>query len=191
MHDITTANQNRPTPGVARGRLLIVDDDEITAVRLAEEMRGRGFEVRIASNVADSLSAIAREQPDYALVEVRLGAENGLEVVGAIHAAHPKTRIVICSSYGTLAIAVSAIKAGGVDCFPKTISVEAIEASLLSQREPLPPPIDAPLAAEQVRWRHIRTVLEESGGNVANTARRLRMHRRTLQRILAKGEPTR
>ncbi|HUA56169.1 MAG TPA: response regulator [Candidatus Sulfotelmatobacter sp.] len=190
MHDITVS-QDRPTPGVARRRLLIVDHDEIAAARLAEEMRARGFEVRVASNIADSLTAIAQEEPDYALVEVRLGAENGLEVVGAIHAAHPKTRIVICSCYGTPAIAVSAIKAGGVDCFPKTISVEAIAASLLSQREPLPPPIDAPLAAEQVRWRHIRKVLEESGGNVSDTARRLRMHRRTLQRILANGEPPR
>ncbi len=183
------ANQNQPSALVSRGRLLIVDGDELASRQLASEMQARGFSVRIASSIAASLETIAEGVPDYVLVEILLGKENGLEVVSTVHARHPEARIVLHSSHGTLPIVVAAIKAGAADCLVKPISVDAIEASLLSDQEPLPPPIGQPLAAAWVRWEHIRKVFSQTGSNVSETARRLRMHRRTLQRILAKGEP--
>jgi two-component system response regulator RegA len=185
---------SNPTRAIAppvRGRLLIVENDRIQADRLAEEMRARGFVADTAGTLEACLAAVARGAPDYVLVDVRLGNENGLEAVSAVHAAHPAARIVIHSCHGTLATVVAAIKAGAADCLPKPISMAAIEAALLSQREPLPLPVEVPLNPDWVRWEHIQRVFAASDGNVSRTARKLRMHRRTLQRILAKGEPGR
>ena len=171
-----------------RGRLLIVND---AADELGDAMMARGFVVRCASSVADGLVASAREAPDYALLDVRVGGESGLALIGALRTANPDVRIVIFSSYGDLANAVAAIKAGATDYLTKPASPDAIENALVSSREPLPPPIALPLLADEVRWEHIRSVFTQAGRNVSETARRLRMHRRTLQRILAKGEPRR
>jgi len=173
------------------GRLLIVNDDAATSEALGHAMTARGFTVECAPSLAVGLAAIAREAPDYALIDVRLGHESGLALIGALRAAQPDVRIVVFSSYGDLANAVAAIKAGAADYVPKPASPEALEAALLSRREPLPPPIPLPLLADEVRWEHIRSVFTQAGRNVSETARRLRMHRRTLQRILAKGEPRR
>jgi len=186
-----TTDQSHAAGPMARGRLLIVDADETAARELAHAMRARGFEVRVAATVAASLDAMRAAAPDYALIDLQLGKDSGLEVVSALSAAHPDARIVILSVYGGLAYTVAAIKAGATDHLPRPASLEAIEAALLSDVEPLPPPIDLPMVPERVRWEHVQTVFRQSGGNVSETARSLRMHRRTLQRILARGEPRR
>jgi len=174
-----------------RGQLLIVNDDEAASEELGLLMTARGFSVRIAASVAAGLRTIVHEAPDYALIDIRVGKESGLALVAALRAACPDVRIVIFSSYGDLPNAVAAIKAGAADYLPKPASADALETALLSRREPLPPPIALPLLADEVRWEHIRSVFTQSGRNVSETARRLRMHRRTLQRILAKGDPRR
>jgi len=183
------ANQNQALRYVARGGLLIVDADETAARQLAQALSARGFAVRIAGTVAASLDAIAAAAPDYALVDLQLGRDSGLEVVRALAAECPETRIVIFSFYGGLAHTVAAIKAGAADHLPRPASLETIEAALLSDGARLPPPIALPMGPDRVRWEHVQTVFRQSGGNVSETARSLRMHRRTLQRILARGEP--
>lgn len=152
-------------------------------------MRARGFTVRIAADSTECRQAIALEAFDHVLIDVRLGTESGLEMIGILHAAQPSARIVVFSGYGNLSTVVAAIKAGAADYLLKPSSPDAIEAALISRQEPLPPPIATPLRAEWVCWEHIRSVFAQSGHNVSETARKLRMHRRTLQRILARGEP--
>ena len=171
----------------ARGTLLLVDADEEAATPLALALSARGFEVRVAATVAASLRAIRAAAPDYALIELRLGTGSGLDIVIALSAARPDARIVIFSGHGGIAHTVAAIKAGAADHLPKPASLDAIEAALLSDVESLVG--EVPMMPERVRWEHVQTIFRQSGRNVSETARTLRMHRRTLQRILAKGEP--
>jgi len=185
----SAANQNHAVARPGRGRLLIVDADRTAAQELAHALGERGFTVRIAATVAASLEAIQADPPDHALIDLQLGKDSGLEVVRALSAACPETRIVIFSVYGGLAHTVAAIKAGAADHLPRPANLESIEAALLADGEKLPPPIELPMGPERVRWEHVQTVFRQSGGNVSETARNLRMHRRTLQRILARGEP--
>jgi two-component system, response regulator RegA len=185
----SAAIQNQAVQRPERGRLLIVDADQTAAQELARGLGARGFAVRITATVDASLEAIRANPPDHALIDLQLGKDSGLEVVRALSAACPESRIVIFSVYGGLAHTVAAIKAGAVDHLPRPASLDAIEAALLADGETLPPPIELPMGPERVRWEHVQTIFRQSGGNVSETARTLRMHRRTLQRILARGEP--
>jgi two-component system response regulator RegA len=169
--------------------LLIVDDDAPLLNRLARAMERRGFEVHTADSVSAGIRAAESAAPDYAVVDLRLGDGNGLDVVAALRNARADTRIVMLTGYGAIATAVAAVKAGAVDYLPKPADADAIEAALLARDSALPPPPELPMSAERVRWEHIQRVFEQCDRNVSETARRLRMHRRTLQRILAKHAP--
>ena len=168
--------------------LLIVDDDAPFRTRLARIMESRGFECDVATSVAEGVASATRRPPSYALLDLRLEDGSGLDVVKAIHAKRTDTKIVMLTGYGNIATAVAAVKAGAVDYLAKPATAEAIEAALLAEGD-LPPPPEQPMSADRVRWEHIQRVYEQCDRNVSETARRLNMHRRTLQRILAKRAP--
>jgi two-component system response regulator RegA len=169
--------------------LLIVDDDTPFRQRLAQAMERRGYAVSAAESVRGGIELAASLKPAYAVVDLRLGDGNGLEVVPAIRAARADARIVVLTGYGNIASAVAAVKSGAVDYLSKPADADAIEAALLQRGAALPPPPEMPMTADRVRWEHIQRVYEQCDHNVSETARRLRMHRRTLQRILSKYAP--
>jgi len=170
--------------------LLLVDDDTVLLNRLARAMERRGFAVSTADSVASGIQAATEHTPEYAVVDLRLADGSGLDVVAALRNASENMRIIMLTGYGNIATAVAAVKAGAVDYLPKPADADAIEAALLhGSDEAMPPPPELPMSAERVRWEHIQRVFEQCDRNVSETARRLRMHRRTLQRILAKHAP--
>lgn len=170
--------------------LLIVDDDEPLCQRLARAMERRGFIVRTADTVATGVAAATEEPPVFAVVDLRLGDGSGLDVVKAVRKFRPNARIVMLTGYGNIATAVAAVKAGAVDYLPKPVDADAVERALLATTDTaLPPPPEDPMSADRVRWEHIQRVFEQCDRNVSETARRLKMHRRTLQRILGKHAP--
>ncbi len=169
--------------------LLIVDDDAPLCQRLARAMERRGFVVSTAENVAAGVAAATAHPPAYAVVDLRLGDGSGLDVVGALRQARPEARIVMLTGYGNIATAVAAVKAGALDYLPKPADADAVERALLAQAGEAPEPPEDPMSADRVRWEHIQRVFELCERNVSETARRLKMHRRTLQRILSKHAP--
>ncbi len=175
--------------GPADRSLLIVEDDTPFRTRLARAMERRGFAVESAATVAEGVSAARLRPPAFAVLDLRVGDGSGLEIVSVLRAARRDARIVMLTGYGNIATAVAAVKAGAVDYLAKPADADAIEAALLAQDGALPPPPDQPMSADRVRWEHIQRVFEQCGRNVSETARRLDMHRRTLQRILAKRAP--
>lgn len=169
--------------------LLIVDDDVTFRTRLARAMEQRGFLVDVAGSVAEAKVSAARA-PAFAILDMRLDDGNGLELVGALRQARADVRIVMLTGYGNIATAVAAVKEGAVDYLAKPTDADAIERALLGIAEQgLPAPPSNPMTADRVRWEHIQRVFEECDRNVSETARRLNMHRRTLQRILGKHAP--
>jgi two-component system response regulator RegA len=169
--------------------LLIVDDDERLGTRLAQAMERRGFTVDTATSVRDGKDKATVRPPAFAVVDLRLEDGSGLDVVSALHEAREDARVVILTGYGNIATAVAAVKAGATDYLPKPADADQVLAALLAEEGDLPPPPDHPMSADRVRWEHIQRVYEQCDRNVSETARRLRMHRRTLQRILAKYAP--
>ena len=169
--------------------LLVVDDDEPLCQRLARAMERRGFIVRTADSVATGVAAATESPPAFAVVDMRLGDGSGLEVVKTLRKFKPNARIVMLTGYGNIATAVAAVKAGAVDYLPKPVDADAVERALLATETALPPPPEDPMSADRVRWEHIQRVFEQCDRNVSETARRLKMHRRTLQRILGKHAP--
>lgn len=169
--------------------LLLVDDDEIFLNRLVRAMEKRGFHVSRALSVAEAKAIIKASAPAYAVVDLRLEDGNGLDVVDALREAREDARIVVLTGYGAIATAVAAVKMGATDYLSKPADADDITGALLARGETLPPPPEAPMSADRVRWEHIQRVFEQCDRNVSETARRLHMHRRTLQRILAKRSP--
>jgi two-component system response regulator RegA len=169
--------------------LLIVDDDAPLCQRLARAMERRGFVVATADSVANGVAAATAQPPAFAVVDLRLGDGSGLDVVGALRMARPGARIVVLTGYGNIATAVAAVKAGALDYLPKPADADAVERALLAQEGEAPPPPEDPMSADRVRWEHIQRIFELCDRNVSETARRLKMHRRTLQRILSKHAP--
>jgi two-component system, response regulator RegA len=169
--------------------LLIVDDDAPLCQRLARAMERRGFIVATADSVASGVTAATNEPPAFAVVDMRLGDGRGFEVVSAVRNARPEARIVMLTGYGNIATAVAAVKAGAIDYLPKPADADAVERALLAQEDAVPEPPEDPMSADRVRWEHIQRVFELCDRNVSETARRLKMHRRTLQRILSKHAP--
>ncbi|WP_114965781.1 ActR/PrrA/RegA family redox response regulator transcription factor [Alkalilacustris brevis] len=169
--------------------LLLVDDDEPFLRRLARAMEKRGFEPVTADTVAEGRDIAQARPPAYAVIDLRLGDGNGLDVVETLRESRPDCRIVVLTGYGAIATAVAAVKMGAVDYLAKPADANDITSALLSQGEALPPPPENPMSADRVRWEHIQRVYEQCDRNVSETARRLNMHRRTLQRILAKRSP--
>lgn len=169
--------------------LLIVDDDAAFRNRLARAMENRGFVTTLAESVAEGVSSIQSSAPAYAVVDLRLEDGNGLDVVEALRQSRADAKIIILTGYGAIATAVAAVKAGAVDYLSKPADADDIESALRAPREAKPPPPENPMSADRVRWEHIQRVFELCDRNVSETARRLNMHRRTLQRILAKRSP--
>jgi two-component system response regulator RegA len=169
--------------------LLLVDDDEPFLRRLSRAMEKRGFDTETAETVADGKSMASARPPAYAVVDLRLEDGNGLDVVETIREKRPDARIVVLTGYGAIATAVAAVKAGATDYLSKPADAQDIVNALLATGDELPPPPENPMSADRVRWEHIQRVYELCDRNVSETARRLNMHRRTLQRILAKRSP--
>ena len=169
--------------------LLLVDDDEPFLKRLAKAMEKRGFSVEQAGSVAAGCAIATARPPAYAVVDLRLEDGNGLDVVEVIRAKRPDSRVVVLTGYGAIATAVAAVKIGATDYLSKPADATDITNALLASGNELPPPPENPMSADRVRWEHIQRVFELCDRNVSETARRLSMHRRTLQRILAKRSP--
>lgn len=169
--------------------LLLVDDDVPFLTRLARAMETRGYEVTTASTIREGKEQARAKKPGFAVVDLRLEDGNGLDVVAAVQDARPEARIVVLTGYGNIATAVAAVKLGAVDYLAKPSDADAIEAALLAKTGDKAPPPENPMSADRVRWEHIQRVYELCDRNVSETARRLNMHRRTLQRILAKRAP--
>jgi two-component system, response regulator RegA len=169
--------------------LLLVDDDEAFVKRLARAMEKRGFLPETAESVAMGKAIAQARPPAYAVVDLRLEDGNGLDVVEALRERRPDCRIVVLTGYGAIATAVAAVKVGAIDYLSKPADANDVTNALLARGESLPPPPENPMSADRVRWEHIQRVYEQCDRNVSETARRLNMHRRTLQRILAKRSP--
>ena len=176
--------QDAATHGEKARTLLIVEDDQVFLTRLARAMERRGFTVRTAESVAEGIVAAREDAPNFAIVD-----GSGLDVVTTLREVKPDTRIIVLTGYGNIATAVAAVKAGAVDYLSKPADADAIEAALLQRTDGPPPTPERPMSADRVRWEHIQRVFEQCDRNVSETARQLRMHRRTLQRILAKHAP--
>ena len=187
MTDTAVADSNL-LAGITDRSLLIVEDDKAFLERLSRAMEGRGFVVRACGSVAEGLAAIAQSAPAYAVVDLRLGDGNGLDVVSALKRQRPDARAIVLTGYGNIATAVTAVKLGAVDYLAKPVEADDIVAALLSTGA-TPEPPERLMSADRVRWEHIQRVYEMCDRNVSETARRLNMHRRTLQRILAKRAP--
>lgn len=169
--------------------LLLVDDDEAFVKRLARAMEKRGFKTETAQSVTAGKAAAMARPPAYAVVDLRLEDGNGLDVVETIRMRRPESRVVVLTGYGAIATAVAAVKIGATDYMAKPADATDVTNALLARDDELPPPPENPMSADRVRWEHIQRVYELCDRNVSETARRLNMHRRTLQRILAKRSP--
>ena len=169
--------------------LLLVDDDAPLRRSLQRALERRGFRVAAAESLKEGLSVAHTVRPDFAVIDLRLEDGSGIELVKRLRELHPKVRVVILTGYGNIATAVAAIKAGAMDYLAKPADADDVINALLSTSSSLPPPPANPMSADRVRWEHIQRVFEQCGRNVSETARRLGMHRRTLQRILSKRAP--
>ena len=169
--------------------LLIVEDDRPFLNRLARAMESRGFDVSSAETVAEGKAHIRERAPAFAVVDMRLQDGNGLDVIDALHKIRPEARAIILTGYGNITTAVTAVKLGAVDYLAKPADADDIFQALARGRQEVAEPPENPMSADRVRWEHIQRVYELCGRNVSETARRLNMHRRTLQRILAKRAP--
>ena len=169
--------------------LLIVDDDKPLRDRLARAMEKKGFQVTQAESAKKGISQAKNEPPAFAVVDLRLGDGSGLEVVKEIRRCKENSRVVMLTGYGNIPTAVAAVKAGAIDYIPKPADADEIHYALQSKENKSAQPPEKPMSADRVRWEHINRVYELSNRNVSETARRLNMHRRTLQRILSKNSP--
>ena len=169
--------------------LLLMDDDEALLTRLARAMEKRGFAVATATSIQEGLAKIQHNPPAFAVMDLRLEDGSGLEVVETLSDLREDSKIVMLTGYGNIATAVSAVKAGAIDYLSKPADADQITAALLDDSKTLPPPPEKPMSADRARWEHIQRVYEQCGRNVSETARQLQMHRRSLQRILAKHAP--
>ena len=169
--------------------LLILDDDDPLRGRLARAMEKKGFQVKEAKSVAEGLN-VARTSPTaFAVIDLRLEDGNGLDVVKELSKKKNDSRIVMLTGYGNLPTAVEAVKVGAIDYISKPVDADDVEAALLASPESKAKPPENPMSADRVKWEHIHRVFELCNRNVSETARRLKMHRRTLQRILSKRSP--
>ncbi len=173
----------------ADASLLIVDDDRPFLQRLGRAMEARGFTVNLAETVAEGLRMVKFSPPAFAVVDMRLGDGNGLDVIAALHAARSDARAIVLTGYGNISTAVTSIKLGATDYLAKPADADEVFDALMAPPGEQPEPPDNPMSADRVRWEHIQRVYELCDRNISETARRLNMHRRTLQRILAKRAP--
>lgn len=175
--------------GLEDKSLLIVDDDRPFLQRLARAMESRGFEVETAEGIGEGLAKVKASAPAFAVVDMRLNDGNGLDVIEEIRRRKPECKAIILTGYGNIATAVTAVKMGAVDYLSKPADADDVYTALMRSPEDKAEPPENPMSADRVRWEHIQRVFELCDRNVSETARRLNMHRRTLQRILAKRAP--
>jgi two-component system, response regulator RegA len=190
--DIATSDTARPAAKDkinGERSLLIVEDDFSFLQRLAKALEQRGFSVTTAESVSEGLLQVEKAAPAYAVVDMRLCDGNGLDVISALKCRRPDARGIILTGYGNIATAVNAVKLGAVDYLAKPVDADDVVAALLALDNAKIEPPENPMSADRVRWEHIQRIYELCGRNVSETARRLNMHRRTLQRILAKRAP--
>jgi two-component system response regulator RegA len=190
--EMSVAELTMPEPKMAipaERSLLIVEDDKSFLQRLAKALESRGFSVMTAESVAEGLGKVERSAPAFAIVDMRLADGNGLDVISALKRERPDARAIILTGYGNIATAVNAVKLGAVDYLAKPADADDVVAALLNLENSKIEPPENPMSADRVRWEHIQRIYELCGRNVSETARRLNMHRRTLQRILAKRAP--
>ena len=187
MASDTVETRNEAIPG--ERSVLVVEDDRSFLQRLGKALESRGFAVTTAETVADGLSQVEQAAPAFAVVDMRLGDGTGLDVISALKRRRPEARGIILTGYGNIATAVNAVKMGAVDYLSKPADADDVVAALLNLENSKIEPPENPMSADRVRWEHIQRIYELCGRNVSETARRLNMHRRTLQRILAKRAP--
>ena len=186
---MTEANMLKKISDFNDKSLLIVDDDNPFRERLARAMEKKGFIVTQAESVKKGINTVRLNKPAFAVVDLRLGDGNGLEVVKTIQSSNINSRIIMLTGYGNIPTAVAAIKEGAIDYLSKPADADDIEKALLADSNTKPLPPENPMSADRVKWEHIHRVFELCNRNVSETARRLKMHRRTLQRILYKRSP--
>jgi two-component system response regulator RegA len=188
-HDaISDDNDSTATLPLER-TLLILDDDRPFLSRLTRAMEARGFIVKACESVAEGLAALESTPPAFAIIDMRLGDGNGLDVISKLKSARPDARGIILTGYGNIATAVTSVKMGAFDYLAKPADADEIYHALMATQIDKPDAQENPMSADRVRWEHIQRVFESCDRNVSETARRLNMHRRTLQRILAKRAP--
>ncbi|WP_083238053.1 ActR/PrrA/RegA family redox response regulator transcription factor [Methyloceanibacter marginalis] len=188
VQPVSTMSQDL-SPPPPDNTLLIVDDDRAFLQRLARAMEARGFEVEAAASVEEGLGMLKRRPPAFAVVDMRLDDGNGIDVIATLKELRPDSRAVVLTGYGNIATAVTAVKIGAVDYLAKPADADDVYNALVASADDKAPPPENPMSADRVRWEHIQRVYELCNRNVSETARRLNMHRRTLQRILAKRAP--
>ena len=169
--------------------LLIVDDDSSLRDRLARAMEKKGFKVAQAESVKEGIISAKSSPPAFAVIDLRLNDGNGLEVVKEIQRQKKDSKVIMLTGYGNIPTAVAAVKAGAIDYIPKPADADDVENALLASPMSKAIPPENPMSADRVKWEHIHRVFEVCNRNVSETARRLKMHRRTLQRILSKRSP--
>ena len=169
--------------------LMVLDDDAPLRTRLGRALEQRGFETTLVGSVSEALDALKSTPPAFAVLDMRLGDGSGLQVVEAVREARPDARIVMLTGFGNIATAVAAVKSGAIDYLSKPADADDVARALLLRMDEAPRLPENPMSADRVRWEHIQRIYEMCGHNVSETARRLNMHRRTLQRILAKRAP--
>ena len=174
---------------IADKSLLIVDDDNPLRDRLSRAMEKKGFKVLQAESVKQGIIQAKNSPPAFAVIDLRLNDGNGLAVVEQIQKLKKNSRIIMLTGYGNIPTAIAAIKAGAIDYIPKPVDADDVENALLASSESKAIPPENPMSADRVKWEHIHRVFELCNRNVSETARRLKMHRRTLQRILSKRSP--
>jgi two-component system response regulator RegA len=170
-------------------RLMVLDDNEPFRVRLGRALEKRGFDPVLVGSIAEATAVVKSNPPAFAVLDMRLEDGNGLDIVALLHEYRPDCRMVMLTGYGNLATAVAAVKGGAVDYMAKPADADDVVKALMAKPDTPPAPPDNPMSADRVRWEHIQRVYELCDNNVSETARRLGMHRRTLQRILAKRAP--
>jgi len=182
-------NNMQKIADLADKSLLIVDDDSPLRDRLSRAMEKKGFKVTQAESVKQGISTAKNAPPAFAVVDLRLGDGSGLEVIKEIRKLKKDSKVVMLTGYGNIPTAVAAVKAGAIDYLPKPADADDVESALLAYPETKAIPPENPMSADRVKWEHIHRVFELCNRNVSETARRLKMHRRTLQRILSKRSP--
>jgi two-component system, response regulator RegA len=170
--------------------LLVVDDDEAFRMALGNALERRGFAVSFAEGLGPALEAARSKIFEYALVDVRMPGGSGIELVRALRAIDDGTRVVVLTGYGTIANAVEAMRAGAFDYLTKPVNAAVCARALLGVSTPEGTGDDVP-SLDRVEWEYLNRVLADCGGNVSEAARRLRMHRRSLQRKMGKQPPLR
>ncbi|MDP3299918.1 MAG: ActR/PrrA/RegA family redox response regulator transcription factor [Phenylobacterium sp.] len=183
------ADLSAEVTALADKSLLLLDDDAPLRIRLGRALEQRGFEVTLVGSVSEAVVAVRAHAPAFAVLDMRLEDGSGLKVVEAVREARPDARIIMLTGYGNIATAVQAVKAGAVDYLSKPADADDVVRALLAKGDATAAPPENPMSADRVRWEHIQRVYELCNHNVSETARRLNMHRRTLQRILAKRAP--